>query len=64
MRIALDAMGGDHAPAVNIEGAVEILGNFEDIEIILVGNESSIKEELDGKKYPANRLSINTPHRL
>ena len=58
MRIALDAMGGDHAPAVNIEGAVEILGSFEDIEIILVGNESSLKEELDGKKYPADRLSI------
>ena len=58
MRIALDAMGGDHAPAVNIEGAVEILGSFEDIEITLVGNESLMKEELDGKKYPADRLSI------
>jgi glycerol-3-phosphate acyltransferase PlsX len=58
MRIALDAMGGDYAPAVNIEGAIETVNDIEGIDIILVGDESSIKRELDSKKYPSNRISI------
>lgn len=58
MRIALDAMGGDYAPAVNIEGAIETVNDIEGIDIILVGDESSIKRELDSKKYLPNRISI------
>jgi glycerol-3-phosphate acyltransferase PlsX len=58
MRVALDAMGGDYAPAVNIEGAIETVNDTEGINIILVGDESSIKKELDSKKYPTNRISI------
>jgi glycerol-3-phosphate acyltransferase PlsX len=58
MRIALDAMGGDYAPAVNIEGAIETINDFEDIDIILVGIESSIQKELDSERYPPNRISI------
>ncbi len=58
MRIALDAMGGDYAPAVNVEGAIETVNDLEDIDIILVGDESSIKRELDSKRYPPNRISI------
>jgi len=58
MRIALDAMGGDFAPAVTIEGAIETVNESEDIEIVLVGDEPSIKRELSGKKYPPTRLQI------
>lgn len=58
MRIALDAMGGDYAPAVNVEGTIETVNDFEDIDIILVGDEFSIKRELDSKRYPPNRISI------
>jgi glycerol-3-phosphate acyltransferase PlsX len=58
MRIALDAMGGDYAPAVNIEGAIESVSDFEDIDVILVGEESSIRRELDSKRYPPDRISI------
>lgn len=58
MRIALDAMGGDYAPAVTIEGAIETVNDFEDINIILVGDESSIKKELENKKYPHNQISV------
>jgi glycerol-3-phosphate acyltransferase PlsX len=58
MKVVLDAMGGDHAPSVNIEGAVETVNEYEDINIILVGNESSIKEALRNKRYNANRISI------
>src|SRR5512141_994798 len=58
MRIALDAMGGDFAPAVTVEGAVETINESEDIDIVLVGDEPSIKRELSGKRYPQDRLQI------
>lgn len=58
MRIALDAMGGDYAPAVTVEGALETFKENKDIEIILVGDELSIKKELTGKKYPQSRLQF------
>lgn len=58
MIIALDAMGGDFAPAVTVEGAVGTVNEARDIDIILVGDEHSIKKELSGKKYPHDRLQI------
>jgi glycerol-3-phosphate acyltransferase PlsX len=58
MRVALDAMGGDFAPAVTIEGAVETVNESTDIEIVLVGDEPAIAKELSGKKYPPTRLQI------
>jgi len=58
MRIALDAMGGDYAPDVTIEGAIETVNDYEGIDIILVGDESSIRRELDSKRYLPNRILI------
>ncbi len=58
MKIALDAMGGDYAPAVNIEGAIETVNDFDNIDIILVGDEGKLSRELDNKRFPPNRLSI------
>ena len=44
MIIALDAMGGDHAPRVNIEGAREALALYPQIEkIILVGDKEALE---------------------
>jgi len=58
MKIALDAMGGDYAPAVTIEGAIETVNDFEDIDIILVGDENLLKRELDSKKHLPGRISV------
>lgn len=58
MRVALDAMGGDHAPSVNIEGAIETIREHEDIEVILVGDESLVKKELNKKRYIPDRISL------
>ena len=44
-RIALDAMGGDHAPGVVIDGAVQAAREYG-VEIVLVGREEDIKREL------------------
>src|SRR4030042_1520800 len=58
MKIALDAMGGDYAPAVTIEGAIETVDDFQDIDITLVVDETSIRRELNSKRYLPNRISI------
>lgn len=58
MRVALDAMGGDYAPAVTVEGAIETLSYYDDIDIILVGDEASLKAELKSKKYSPSKISI------
>lgn len=51
-------MGGDYAPAVTIEGAIETVNNFQDIDIILVGDEPALTRELDSKRFPPNRITI------
>ena len=48
MKVALDAMGGDHAPQACVGGAVLALREFPKLEkLFLVGDEARIREELD-----------------
>ncbi|MEJ2181998.1 MAG: phosphate acyltransferase PlsX [Nitrospirota bacterium] len=58
MKIALDAMGGDFAPAVTVEGAVETVNELPDTEVVLAGDEPALLRELSSKKYPQGRISI------
>ena len=46
MRIALDAMGGDNAPGEIIAGALDVLDHINDDQLVLVGDESTIREHL------------------
>lgn len=46
MRIAVDAMGGDHAPHEIVKGAILAAKEY-DIDIILIGDERLIKQELE-----------------
>ena len=48
MRIAIDAMGGDRAPAAPVAGAVRALDAYPDVELVLVGDPARIAAELDG----------------
>ncbi len=57
MRIALDAMGGDKAPACTVEGAV-LAANEYGYEITLVGQENIIKGLLSEYSYPEERIRI------
>jgi glycerol-3-phosphate acyltransferase PlsX len=45
-RIALDAMGGDHAPSETVAGAVEAAS--EGIDVVLVGDRDRLGDELRG----------------
>ncbi len=52
MRVAVDAMGGDHAPAEIVAGAVEAARGLPNItQIILVGDETAVRREL-GRNGP------------
>ncbi|MCI7677813.1 MAG: phosphate acyltransferase PlsX [Streptococcus orisratti] len=44
--IAVDAMGGDHAPQAIVEGVNRAIAEFKDIEIQLYGDEAKIKQYL------------------
>ena len=45
MKIALDAMGGDHAPAAEVEGAALAIQEYG-LEVVLVGDKNLVTEEL------------------
>ena len=53
MRIAVDAMGGDSAPDVEIEGAVQASLENES-EIVLVGDEAVLQEKLNAYSKKGN----------
>ncbi|WP_274651579.1 phosphate acyltransferase PlsX [Paenibacillus humicola] len=53
MRIAIDAMGGDHAPSLIVKGALEAAAEFRDTELLLVGDRAQIETHMAGAK-PAN----------
>ena len=44
--IALDAMGGDHAPKPEVDGALQAAAEFG-VKVVLVGREEIIRKELD-----------------
>lgn len=46
MRIALDAMGTDQAPSVEIEGAIAALDLDPDLRIVLVGPTDQLRDEV------------------
>ena len=58
VRVAVDAMGGDLAPAEPVKGAVQALEDRKNLHITLVGKEEVIRGELAKYKYPEERLEI------
>ena len=61
MKVALDAMGGDYAPAVNIGGAIDALRYYPRLEhLFLVGDEQVLRAECakQGLNLKDPRVSI------
>jgi phosphate acyltransferase len=57
MKIVVDAMGGDFAPGVVIEGAIAAVKEYN-TELILVGDEAKINSLLKKNKYSGNLISV------
>ena len=58
MRIALDAMGGDFAPAPNLDGAIAALHADPALEIQLVGDQPQLESLLEKSGYTGERLTV------
>ena len=48
--LAVDAMGGDHGPKVTIPASIKALSKYDQLHIILVGDQSTIEAELQKNK--------------
>ncbi|MBA2571228.1 MAG: phosphate acyltransferase PlsX [Chloroflexi bacterium] len=48
VRVAVDAMGGDHAPEEVVRGSLDWAAKHPDVEILLVGDEQRIQPFVDG----------------
>ncbi|MFH0791254.1 MAG: phosphate acyltransferase PlsX [Candidatus Omnitrophota bacterium] len=57
MKIIVDAMGGDYAPDVVIEGAIAAVEQY-DTEIVLVGDELRINALLKKARYRGEKISV------
>ena len=67
MKIALDALGGDFGAKPNILGALKSIRNNPQLEIILVGNEAVLRQELlalGHKKLPARLTIVHAPQTI
>ena len=47
-RIAIDAMGGDHAPAEIVAGALLAVREYSNVDVTLVGDEAAVRPLLHG----------------
>ena len=59
IKIAVDAMGSDHGPGVEVEGAVQAASQLG-VPIVLVGQESLVRPLLD--RHETHNLPIEIVH--
>ncbi len=58
VNVAVDAMGGDNAPAEIVKGAVEAVNTDSRVKVFLVGQEAPVKEELKKYTYPGEQVEV------
>ena len=58
MKIAIDGMGGDNAPVAVIEGVINAIKEYSDIEFYITGPEDKIKAELAKYDYPKDKITV------
>lgn len=58
MKIAIDGMGGDNAPIAVIDGAIQALKEYDNIELYITGPEDVIKAELAKYTYSKERITV------
>lgn len=58
MKIVVDAMGGDNAPAEIVKGCVEAVAAY-DTEIVLVGKSDVVESELKKCNYNGTKISVH-----
>lgn len=57
LKIVVDAMGGDYAPAAIVEGVVDAIKEL-DVNVVLIGLQDQVEAQLQKYSYPPERLSV------
>lgn len=64
MKIAIDAMGSDRAPAVEVDGAIQAVEEYG-YDLVLVGDETQVKQELKKYKDYSEKITVlHAPERI
>lgn len=58
IKVAVDAMGGDYAPTEMVAGAVAAVNANKEIQVLLVGQERIISDELKKLEYNKDQIQI------
>ena len=58
VKVALDALGGDFAPDVVVEGAVNAVNKNANLHVVLCGPEAVVKAKLESLGYAGNGISV------
>ena len=58
VKVALDALGGDFAPDVVVEGAVNAVKKNADLHVVLCGPEAVVKAKLESLGYTGHGISV------
>lgn len=58
MRIVIDGMGGDDAPKAVVEGVIDALREYNDIEMYITGPKETIVAELAKYEYDKTRIKV------
>ena len=58
IRVAVDAMGGDHAPAEIVKGAIDAVMLRQDIKVYLIGRQEVVDKELKALSYQGTQIEV------
>lgn len=58
VNVAVDAMGGDHAPAEIVKGAVEAVNESTHVKVFLIGQEEAVNKELSRYTYRNEQIEV------
>lgn len=58
IRVAVDAMGGDHAPMEMVKGVIDAVTLRQDVKVYLIGRQDIVKQELEKYSYQGSQIEV------
>lgn len=58
IKVAVDAMGGDNAPAETVKGAIDAVLASKKLKVYLVGRKDAVETELSKYSFPAEQVEV------
>ena len=58
IKVAVDAMGGDNAPAEIVKGSIEAVLASQKLKVFLVGQKDAVEAELSKYTFPAEQVEV------